>query len=365
MLLIKKVDKAIRGLNKTLALTNIEQKERQQILEQLSTLTELKQYIASGVWLRSDARERFLMLLANNFDYTSVSEQLGISKDSLRVSISYNSKKLEDILGEDIVEKILNGNIEDAKSRIRVNAGTMKLTELYPKEVLNLLPRDRKDNLLTLADCKAEAALLAELTMIRQRARISSIDKDKIAHILAILKSNKEKDVYQKNFLLKYLQGQATWEECLIKPAKKISVYAEDAIFDQYVFNKLHNAISSTLRKLSDANSEAEESVLLRKLQALKEIEKFIKSYQWIPEDKGKTAKVDVLNALFDSNFDYQRVAEGFSVSLKQLENFVSRESKNLLQAIGHDTLDLIIQDEVEKGMVQYFSNTRNKALVG
>lgn len=117
-------------------------------------------------------------------------------------------------------------------------------------------------------------------------------------------------------------------------------------------FDKTYMSLVERFKKLDKTLYPEKYELYSKQLKALGEIKSYIDSYKWV---KGSKVQ-ERLKFLRDTDYDYSLAEEKFGISKNALRCFVFRQSKNLSECIGEDTLSLILseKDNVADGLTNF-----------
>lgn len=354
----------IRELNRALELINAELEEqedadqREILLEALNGILEVKDYVATLAWIkRADAKLKFKRLLQSDFDYAKVAKEFNLkSTDSLYSSVSIASKNLEEKLGENLIELLLSNdqaNIESALQRFRTGIGTLKLVQLFPRELIKHLPLAERSDSLTLSMCKTELDYLRDNTSASQKAKVASLDQTKLAHIRNILQTGEGPNSKDRDTLLSYINNEKV--DLDVSRKKKVGIYAKDAKSETILFKQLDKALKSVYKNLAlyGQIDEKRENLELKKLGAIKEIRDFVKEYNWLPADT-RSASIKIIENVIQNDYNYHKIADKYGSQAGIIEDFISGVSEDVRSILGEGTIDLILDGDVEQGVEQF-----------
>lgn len=206
MIVFKKVERAINEVKANLTLYKENDDKRMLELKKLQALYEILDYIKSFSWLsHQSSKEKVKTFLKCNYNYRKASEILGIPLHSLETSICYASKSLERKLGQNTIELILDGDINSAMLQFKVGTNSISISNLFCEGIIDMLPKPKKDNTLSLHDCANEIKFLNHITKLSLQKIIKSMDRAKLSYLLYLLTSSDAQYAYERNLLYKYI----------------------------------------------------------------------------------------------------------------------------------------------------------------
>lgn len=168
----------------------------------------LKYVLKDDSWLsHKNSREKVRYFILNGCDYDKTMEYFQAkSRNSIESSMSVFGKKLSEAIGVDTVDLILDGHVK--KAMIQFNHLTRKVdvSEIYLKGVIKLLPQPER-NYFSLEDCEKELNLLRLLTTSFLEQYTKRYDKEKLAHLIYIMKSSDKELRMERTVLRDLIKG--------------------------------------------------------------------------------------------------------------------------------------------------------------
>lgn len=176
----------------------------------LEALEVISDYIDSMSWIRrKNALNKYKALVAHNFNSEKVANYLGTSVGSVKTSITYLSNQIEEKIGKNTIELILEGNIQTAMLQFRVGTGYIDMSKVIDNGIYNMIEFGEAEGQL-ISDCESELKFLKALTFKSIQARLSTLSKDKLALIDKIMSSNDMLYAKERVLIYKYLDGEIT-----------------------------------------------------------------------------------------------------------------------------------------------------------
>lgn len=122
-----------------------------------------------------------------------------------------------------------------------------------------------------------------------------------------------------------------------------------------HIFKKMQNAKKELLKNIEIYKSD-EKFVQLEnaKLEALEIIIEYTKSCSWLK----RSNSVNRMKALFEFNFNTSKVADYLGVNQGSIKASLTYLSNTLAEAIGTNTIDLIMEGHVDVAMLQFRTST-------
>lgn len=206
--------------------------------KQLRALTEIKDYIDSYEWLkREDEKEKLKFLREVDFDYKAAMDKYKVSKNSLVCFMYRESKKLNEVIGENTIPLILSDKdtVSDGIVNFRIKTGVYSLEKILMKETFDNLPQDEM-NLFSFKDCKEEILYLYTYSKIAREFAYEDISESKLAFILYVIGHDLKKKKYRdmKKLLLSLLQGVNISIEDFVEKLDN-GDYDKDSLNEEYI----------------------------------------------------------------------------------------------------------------------------------
>ena len=123
-----------------------------------------------------------------NFDLAL--EKLDTNYNVLKGAIARDSRILYNELGSSLLDFIKDGKPVDAHIEFIVKTDSLLLSDVIPTDVVPLLPSPAFNMEVNIEDCTQELKVLKAISYLSIRDLINKVDKDKLAHLLAIMKGD-------------------------------------------------------------------------------------------------------------------------------------------------------------------------------
>lgn len=123
-----------------------------------------------------------------NFDLAL--EKLDTNYNVLKGAIARDSRILYNELGSSLLDFIKDGKPVDAHIEFIVKTDSLLLSDVIPTDVVTLLPSPAFNMEVNIEDCTQELKVLKAISYLSIRDLINKVDKDKLAHLLAIMKGD-------------------------------------------------------------------------------------------------------------------------------------------------------------------------------
>jgi len=181
----------------------------------LELLQTFLSYMESLAWMKHrQTKEKVKAYLKSNFQYRAVAEKLGISLNSLQVSVSYAAKKLEEKLGA-ALQLVKEGDLEAAERAFLVAIGRKNPSDLFLSGLADVLPEADEISDVDLTECSEELKLLRFFTIGHVQKLVGKYDVRKIKQLLYIILSQDPVYIRERDILLRYVDGEISMEEAL------------------------------------------------------------------------------------------------------------------------------------------------------
>lgn len=123
-----------------------------------------------------------------NFDLAL--EKLDTNYNVLKGAIARDSRLLYDELGSSLLDFLKDGKPVDAHIEFIVRTDCLVLADVMPSEVIPLLPNPAFNIGIDINDCTQELKILKAISFLSIRDLINKADRDKLSHLLAIMKGD-------------------------------------------------------------------------------------------------------------------------------------------------------------------------------
>lgn len=123
---------------------------------------------------------------------------------------------------------------------------------------------------------------------------------------------------------------------------------------------EIEDAVKKIRKEIDSVDlDEVARELVIEQYNALMEIVSYINSLKWLNQERTKKK----MSFFIKSKFNYKATFEEFGTSLNAIEVFVSEGQKKLKKKIGENTIDMILQGEVETAMIQFNLRTKSKRI--
>lgn len=225
MLVFKKLDSAYR-VAKT-ARDNYPSGSQSRNLEEekIKAFLKIRDYIYSFAWMkRRDAIDKIKAVINKKFNYSEVAEVLGVTVESLQVTMSNASKAVEAKIGENTIKLISEGRLDEALLQYQVGVGEISLENHVLSDVLEVYPKSQNSLYTRIEECKEELDFLRLYSKSMMHERMGRLDADRLAFIRYILTNPDGRYVMYRRLLIEYMLGYIDYDY-LVSEATHNSLY--------------------------------------------------------------------------------------------------------------------------------------------
>ncbi|MFC5530477.1 hypothetical protein [Cohnella yongneupensis] len=183
--------------------------------KKLQLLTTLIAYVNSFEWItHRQTKEKIRVFLRSNFQYKAVAQKLGISLNSLQVSVSYASKKLQEKMGTSLL-LLQRGDLEAAEREFLIAIGRSEPFDLCLEGFSETMPDAEEIPDVDLTTCLGELKLLVFFTRWHVQKLVGSYDVKKLKMLLHIITSLDPMYVQERDTLIRCLDGNISVAEAI------------------------------------------------------------------------------------------------------------------------------------------------------
>lgn len=188
---------------------------------QFAVLHSLYGYIMDGSWVKSDkVRSKLRYLISIDMNYVKFMDEFGMTNDAARSFMFRVNKSLSDILGEENVNKIKEGNYDDMGLFMLRYSDELYKT-YFNDWLVSYLPKPMVSSEIDIKDCGMELKFLEIYCRSVIQKRMQLLDQDKLKHILGLLGSEDPAHVLESVLINDMLKGDITTQDILGKLEKK------------------------------------------------------------------------------------------------------------------------------------------------
>lgn len=198
---------------------DVDQKRYNRAMRQLEALTEILNYIKSGEWAATrKACDRLLYTMKNGISASAT--HFGTSENSISASLTQYSNTIRKLIGNDTLDLIMNGDVEEGLIQFRCKSGTISFEKLLIDNPVQQMPKYALGTeRYNLEECATELQFLYRYLDVSFRRELEKCDAKKLAYIRCLL-NNSTVSVYERAAVVKYLTGVMSYEELISYVAK-------------------------------------------------------------------------------------------------------------------------------------------------
>ena len=139
---------------------------------------------------RESSREKVRIYWNCGCNFELALEQMDTNYNVLKGAIARDSRLLYEELGSSLLDFIKEGKPVEAHIEFIVRTDCLVLSDVMPSDIITLLPNPAFDLNINIDDCVQELKILKAISYLSIRDLINKADKDKLSHILAIMKGD-------------------------------------------------------------------------------------------------------------------------------------------------------------------------------
>lgn len=176
----------------------------------LHALSEIWAYIKGGTWAETSEQCHRTLVLLTKDRQTAIKELNLTSANHANTLLWRANTRLEKKFGEDLIIRILSGDIEESMTAFRRASGTLLSEGTFLSEAFAALPDDDGSVPFRLQDCMNEVKFLAFYSKAYLEKRLAALDTQKLAYLVYLLNSYNEALIPEQNALYRVLTGEAS-----------------------------------------------------------------------------------------------------------------------------------------------------------
>lgn len=188
---------------------------------ELQLLMEIADYVKNGAWLSPKAMERLCYCLKHSV--SDCAAHFDCDKQSIYSSMNKYSRKIEQLLGDNIIDLIVSGKVEEARLQFDMATNALSFDKLFLEGFVNKLPNSRYSGDCLLSDCVQELTFLKAFSLANQYKMFKGLNKDKLAHIRYVLEVNDSDTVNERQILWEYLSNSSVGTADTVVKLKEIA----------------------------------------------------------------------------------------------------------------------------------------------
>ena len=190
-------------------------KKEQDTKYRMEVLEELKDFVYSGIYTKY--RNKRILLDHEMIGSSSkvIAKRMEVTKDAVRLARKRVSDDLYAVLGEDVVERITLGDLDECKTvhdDIQAIKYMYHINDFLLDSVMDCLDNayigDGKDK-FDLRECKDEIIFLSMFTLMRFELLVETLDSDKLNYVIRLIKGEGTYAEGDRLKVLKYITSPA------------------------------------------------------------------------------------------------------------------------------------------------------------
>jgi len=189
--------------------------------QKVDSLNEIIRYANKYEYLSKQAAiDRVRYYLKSNYSNQKTADKFGSSLNASHVAITYASNKLKAVIGEDTVDQIILGNIEEGMKQFRTLTGVTRYQSIFNAQLEAELPEPQRA-LYSFDECIEELIFITTYTNHRMLEMLNRMDRNRLAYILFLIDrvGNEELNGLLEGRLSKTDQGD------ILTPSKQVNVF--------------------------------------------------------------------------------------------------------------------------------------------
>lgn len=171
--------------------------------EKLELMKEISEYIKKGTWLgKKSAVERLQYCLKHTVPESAA--HFGCTTECINSSMVNYSRKIEKIIGNNIIEMINKGQIEEARLQFYLGADEISFKRLFLDDVLDFMPSAKYSD-IDIMTCGGELKFLRACSTSYIKALLTKVDGDKLAYLRYIIETDDSDTTQERLAIFNYL----------------------------------------------------------------------------------------------------------------------------------------------------------------
>ena len=199
----------------------VKDKQDENLQNKKELLGELIDYVNSMKWLsRTQAKKKISFFIKSGYDYDVFCDEFNISYESAKNSVKWASKQLKSKIGEDTLQLIRNGYIEEARLAFYTGSGQISRESLFLSDMVDSLPESKYSAAYDLQDCLTELVFLRKISLSYIEKHAKKVDKNKLAYLLSLIEGSSKKAVWLRPYIIDMIMGYMKIEDLLVTEEK-------------------------------------------------------------------------------------------------------------------------------------------------
>ena len=199
----------------------VKDKQDEKLQDKKELLGELVAYVNSMTWLsRTSAKKKISFFIKSGYDYDAFCDEFNISYESAKNSVKWASKQVKSKIGEDTLQLIRNGYIEEARLAFYTGSGQISRESLFLSDMVDSLPESKYSAAYDLQDCWTELVFLRKISLSYIEKHAKKVDKNKLAYLLSLIEGSSKKAVWLRPYIIDMIMGYMKIEDLLVTEEK-------------------------------------------------------------------------------------------------------------------------------------------------
>lgn len=198
-------------------MTYLSEKKDEETASRLKTLKLLEDFVYSGSYTKYRNKDVFLSMESENDKV--IAKKLGVSIAGVRQARKRLSEEVFTLLGDDVVDKILHGDIRACQL---ITDNILLLKSTANEEFIISEIEERLSNAyigegtaeFNLRDCRDEMAFLSLFTLNRFSYLVNNLDSEKLNYIMRLINGD-VRNANDKFVALKYMTSDKSFEDAV------------------------------------------------------------------------------------------------------------------------------------------------------
>lgn len=177
--------------------------------KQLCALKQIYEYMRDDeTWaVQKRSRRKAMIFLKHHCSYEKTRDELNASsKNSIEVSMSYLSKKLENKIGINTINLITEGKVDEAIIQFETGTGKLNPEKYVIKGLIDLLPPPVHSH-TTLSTCEKELKFLLVFTTNHLKELAAKYNQENLSYLMYVLTSMDRAVTNDRRVLYQLLMG--------------------------------------------------------------------------------------------------------------------------------------------------------------
>lgn len=211
----KKLNRLSNSINRQLNDVEKDSEKEDRLVDARSLLDELITYRDSYEWMyKLKSKERMKVFIESGCDYNTVADVFGIEYNAVKSMVHWGSEKFKSKVGENTLDLIGQGLIEEARAAFYISSGKIRVENLLCDEFIKYMPQ-AKFAIYNLKDCEKELKVLRAVSKVRINKMGKGIDLNKLAYLRYLIEGHSKYSEVYRPFVLGILDGNYDLEDVI------------------------------------------------------------------------------------------------------------------------------------------------------